>query len=391
MTSQAGTTKQLPTMDAVIAQLDAATAARKCHTCGCLHATVEALAGTGVGGPELPQALERARSVFKTKRYDCLGCDVCFPAIAANVFSEIHPEVARGLDLCPTEVVEEQAGWPPLPGDYQAIDYHGPVAVCTLNSASLVSALASAAPPGLGIVGTMHTENLGIERLMRNVLANRHIRFLVLCGEDTRQAVGHLPGQSLLNLFMEGVDATGKIRGAPGKRPYLKNVTQEQVAAFVAQIELVACIGESSVERLAKTVSELTARNPGPVSPRTGDSGPTTITAVEPRRLSPDPAGYFVVYPDPVRARIVVEHFTNSGVHNAVLEGATPAALYAAIIERGLISRLDHAAYLGRELARCERSLALGEPYIQDRASGELAEPTDTQACGCTSGCGDGA
>ena len=56
--------------------------------------------------------------------------------------------------------------------------------------------LANRKPEGLAIVGTMHTENLGIERVIKNVLANPHIRFLLLCGEDTQQAVGHLPGQS---------------------------------------------------------------------------------------------------------------------------------------------------------------------------------------------------
>jgi len=40
----------------------------------------------------------------------------------------------------------------------------------------------------------MHTENLGIERLITNILANPEIRFLILCGEDTQKAVGHLLG-----------------------------------------------------------------------------------------------------------------------------------------------------------------------------------------------------
>jgi tetrahydromethanopterin S-methyltransferase subunit A len=61
----------------------------------------------------------------------------------------------------------------------------------------------------------MHTENLGIERVIRNVLANRSIRFLVLCGEDTQQAIGHLPGQSLASLFRGGLDERGGGSSAP--------------------------------------------------------------------------------------------------------------------------------------------------------------------------------
>ena len=54
------------------------------------------------------------------------------------------------------------------------------------------------------------------------------------------------------------------------------------------------------------------------------------------------------------------------------------------IIERNLLSRLDHAAYLGRELARAERSLETGELYVQDRASGEVCEECkSTPGCGC--------
>jgi len=37
---------------------------------------------------------------------------------------------------------------------------------------------------------------------------------------------------------------------------------------------------------------------------------------------------------------------------DCVIEGTTPASLYATAIDRGFVTRLDHAAYLGRELAR---------------------------------------
>jgi len=37
-------------------------------------------------------------------------------------------------------------------------------------------------------------------------------------------------------------------------------------------------------------------------------------------------------------------------------------------IEGGLLIRLDHAAYLGRELTRAEHALSSGETYAQDAA-----------------------
>lgn len=367
-------------------QLAEAAAARKCHGCGCLHQTVEALEGTEAGRGELAPALADARRVFIRKKYDCLGCEVCFPAIAANAFGEAFATEAAGLDLCPTEAPEVRRGWPPLPGDFRVIRYQAPVAVCTLNSDEPAAALAEKRTEGLAIVGTLRTENLGIERLIRNTLANPHIRRLLLCGEDTRRAIGHLPGQSLESLLANGTDESGRIRDARGRRPVLANVTAEQVEGFRRQVELVSLVGETDVERLSGEVQRAASAAPGPFEGAPVDVGVVTIAAPEPKTLVPDPAGYCIIYTDRVRRRIQVEHYTNAGVLDGVVEGPTPAAVSAALVEHGFVSRLDHAAYLGRELARTERSLLSGEPYVQDRAPGE---PEAREAsCGCTTACG---
>lgn len=377
-------------------QLDEAIAARKCHNCGCLHSTVEALAETDAGRGELAPTLAAARAVFTPKKYDCLGCAVCYPALAANAFAEVFPELGATLDLCPTEAPEAREGWPPLAGNYHLVRFQAPVAVCTLNSEDLAARLAAHAPEGLAIVGTLHTENLGVERVIRNVLANPHIRALVLCGDDTRQAVGHLPGQSLQSLFEQGLDAQGRILGARGKRPVLKNVSVEQVAAFREQVRLVARIGVQDEATILREVAACAAEAPGPFGGAPADRVITTIDAREPARLTQDPSGYLVVYPDRRRARLVVEHYTNAGVLDAVVEGATPTALYATLIDLGFLSRLDHAAYLGRELARAERSLGTGEPYVQDRAPGESPPETPPEripalsGCDCVGGCTPG-
>jgi tetrahydromethanopterin S-methyltransferase subunit A len=370
-------------------QLAEATAAKKCHGCGCLQATVAALEATDVGREALTDILDAARAVFAPKQYDCLGCAVCFPALAANAFAEEFPDTAATLDLCPTDEAPERPGWPPLPGDYRVLRYGASVAVCVLNSQHLIADVTVSAPAELSIVGTMHTENLGIERIIKTVLANPNIRFLVLCGEDTRQAIGHLPGQSLASLFRNGIDDRGRIIGASGKRPVLKNVSREEVRAFIRQVELVDHIGETSAARIAAVVEMLGARNPGPFSERVGQALLAPVVASEPVRLTLDPAGFFVVYPDTARRRLVLEHYSNAGVLDSILHGATPAALYSAAAERGLVTRLDHAAYLGRELARAERSLETGEPYVQDRAAGALEDaPAVPGSCGCSTTCG---
>ncbi len=84
----------------------------------------------------------------------------------------------------------------------------------------------------------------------------------------------------------------------------------------------------------------------------------------------------------------MVEHYTNQGMLDCILEGTSTGALYAEAIERQLVTRLDHAAYLGRELARAERSLLDGTPFVQDAAPGDLAAPVAKSACsGSSCGC----
>lgn len=366
-------------------QMTAAIRAPKCHRCGCLHKTVEALETTETGRNELAPILNEAKSVFVAKEYDCLGCPVCYPAIAANAFSEVSPEAATTLDLCPTEAPDERAGWPPLSGDYHVVRYQAPVAVCTLNSSELAAELRDHSPGGLSIVGTMHTENLGIERLIRNINANPNIRFLILCGQDTQQRIGHLPGQSLVSLFTNGLDERLRIIGAQGKRPVLKNVTLEEVSALRRNIELVEMIGEGSIKRVSDQVARCAERNPGtaPTTLQQDSIAPAFVD--EPGPLVLDPAGYFVVYPEPRRDTLVLEHYSNNGVLDAVLEGHSAGALYQAAISKNLISRLDHAAYLGRELARAEQSLTHGTRYIQDQAP-EPGQLVPVGSCGCAEG-----
>lgn len=362
-----------------------AVAAAKCHGCGCLASTIAAMEKAVPTVQELAPILFAARAVVKPKKYDCLGCDVCFPAVAANALVEAFPDAMPDGALCPTEAPPERAGWPPLPGDYSVLRYGASVAVCTLNNEELAQALARTATEGLAIVGTMHTENLGIERVIRNVLANPNIRFLMLCGDDTKQLIGHLPGQSMTSLFENGLDEKQRIVGAKGKRPYVKNVSAEQVRVFKEQVQLVPMIGERDIGKITETVLDLHGRGVPAFSGVITEIGIETVRAKEPQFYKSDPAGFLVVYPDRNAKRLVVEHYTNAGVLNCVVEGGTPTAVCDEAVKRGLVSQLDHAAYLGRELAKAHRSLQTGEPYVQDRAPGD---PMPTRAAASATNCG---
>lgn len=177
-----------------------------------------------------PEPLDHVRRYRGRTSIRCLGCAVCFPA---NAFADAFPEKATGLDLCPTEAPEERTGWPPLPGDYKVIRYRAAVAVCALNSSELAAALELAAPPGASIVGTMHTENLGIERLIRNVLANPNIRFLPL---------------------VAGAHMLGFLRLPTLKTPSLPRATG-MVSAFLAGLLLALVFGPCGTPLLAGLLS----------------------------------------------------------------------------------------------------------------------------------------
>ncbi|NIA02601.1 MAG: DUF4346 domain-containing protein, partial [Planctomycetia bacterium] len=232
-----------------------------------------------------------------------------------------------------------------------------------------------------------HTENLGIEHLMRNLLANPNIRFLLLCGEDTQRAIGHLPGQSLASLFRHGLNEKQRIIDAKGKRPFIKNLDTHHIEVFRQQIQLIDHIGETDATTLCSLIEEAASNDPGPVSTMLPDSPAIPVeTAATPQRLLLDPAGYFVVYPDQAKQQITLEHYTNKGVLDRVFSATDAAALYTTVINEALISRLDHASYLGRELARAEYSLHNGDQYIQDRAPGTVQkkQPDKQATCGCT-------
>jgi len=369
------------------AELRQAMAAKKCWRCGCFQDTITTLQGSERINTSLNALLDEARKLFEAKRYDCLGCEVCWPAVAQNIAAEYDPAVAEG-GHCATAEPELQQGWPPLPGDYRVARFQAPVAVCTLNTDHLIGELTTGTVNGLSIIGSLHTENLGIEHLIRNLLANPNIRFLILCGEDTQRAIGHLPGQSLISLMQHGLNEKKRIIEAKGKRPFIKNLDSRHIESFRQQVHLIDYIGETDPAVLRDLIEKTAANDPGPVSMALPDIASIPVeTATTPQRLRLDPAGYFVVYPDQTHRRITLEHYSNKGVLDRVFAAPDPAALYTTVIDEGLISRLDHAAYLGRELARAEQSLRGGEAYVQDRAAGDIAEVQTEQqsACGCPS------
>jgi len=110
-------------------------------------------------------------------------------------------------------VVEKKSpaeGWPVVNGDYIVGDPESPVAATTL--ASHIEDVPVEA--GAAIAGPCKTENLGIEKMIANLISNPNIRFLILCGSEVQ---GHITGQSIEALHQNGVDPDKRnIIGATG-------------------------------------------------------------------------------------------------------------------------------------------------------------------------------
>lgn len=248
------------------------------------------------------------------------------------------------------------------------------VAVSTLASIDLAEKLARVNPEPLCIVGKTETENIGIEKIIRNTISNPSIHFLILAGKESE---GHRSGGTMRALFAGGVDARMRVIGAPGKKPVLKNLTREEVEAFRNQVHLIDMMGSEDVSAISAKMVELLSgpepacHNPSfaanitsPVSRHSVE----TIEAEEPGEVRLDRSGYFVIIPEPEKERIIVEHYAYDNRLLRVIQGKTARSLYHTIVKKKWVSTLTHAAYLGKELARAETALTHSLPYVQDGA-----------------------
>jgi dihydropteroate synthase-like protein len=76
-----------------------------------------------------------------------------------------------------------------------------------------------------------------------------------------------------------------------------------------------------------------------------------------------DPAGSFKI--NLKGTQIWAVHYLNM-MPTMVIKGHTSKEVYDEIIKRNLVSRIEHAAYLGQELEKAEDALKLGKDYVQD-------------------------
>ena len=87
------------------------------------------------------------------------------------------------------------------------------------------------------------------------------------------------------------------------------------------------------------------------------------VEAEEDYKFQQDPAGSFKIMVE--NGHIKAVHYLKM-VPQIAVKGETAKAVYDEILRRGLISKLEHATYLGSELEKAEIASKVGKNYVQD-------------------------
>jgi tetrahydromethanopterin S-methyltransferase subunit A len=135
----------------------------------------------------------------------------------------------------------------PWGGDFNTGTYTKNVAIVLLNINYTPSY-------EVAIHGKLKTENIGIEKIVANVISNPNIRYIVICGEDIR---GHQSGKSLICLHTNGIDENNRIIDAPGAIPYIENIDKEAIKRFQDQIEIIDYINNTNHAEINEKINQL--------------------------------------------------------------------------------------------------------------------------------------
>jgi tetrahydromethanopterin S-methyltransferase subunit A len=189
---------------------------------------------------ELQEGKEKkvSKVVAEDRCFACRACEVRCPERAIDI---------TGFEILKVDTLPE---YPPEEGRFLRGNDFSPVAVVAILDTydlkippELVRLVEVAIQSGAALAGTLQTENIGIEKIVANVVANPNIRYIVLCW---RESQGHLPANALINLVKNGVakDKRRTIVGAEAPTPYLPNISLEAIERFRKQVTVVNLISE---------------------------------------------------------------------------------------------------------------------------------------------------
>ena len=154
--------------------------------------------------------------------------------------------------------MEPASCYPPEEGRYLRGNDYSPVAVAVILNydqekipPDIENLVRVGLESGSALSGTIQTENVGIEKLICNIVANPNIRYLVIFGPESP---GHRTGDALLMLLENGVDERRRIIGAQALTPYLFNLPIEYIARLRQQVRIINLLDEGDPDLLRRAV-----------------------------------------------------------------------------------------------------------------------------------------
>ncbi len=151
-------------------------------------------------------------------------------------------------------------GWPAVSGEFRVGDEKNQIVLVTLGSSIDVSGVIDK----IAISGTMKTENIGIEKVIANIISNPCIRYLIICGAEVH---GHLAGDAFLAIHKAGIDEKNRIVGASGAIPFISNLTSKEVDRFREQVEIIDLVNVEDMGQIGQAIDSCAPKDPFPAEP----------------------------------------------------------------------------------------------------------------------------
>lgn len=222
--------------------------------------------------------LRISRGYFRGDTVETLHCSACGKEIIAEDLycrhcghrQERHDENAMASATAAIHVEKKKVPecYPPLEGRYMRGNDYSPVAVAVILSSfpeemdrTIKSMVCTGLETGAALSGTIQTENIGLETMVTNIVANPNIRYLILGGPESP---GHSTGNAILCLKNNGVDEKRYIIGSQAPTPYLYNVPMEFITRFREQVTIIDLLNEGDPGLIREAVRACIQESPTP-------------------------------------------------------------------------------------------------------------------------------
>lgn len=165
---------------------------------------------------------------------------------------------------------------------YMFNDLASPIAVATLASDYDKFHL-----EGYAIIGSVFTENLGVQLAITNMLKCPNIRYLILCGKESQ----HMAGDAFKSLYHNGAARIGTYRrivGCKSPLPFVDDIPEWAIDEYQENIKLIDMIGIEDEPSIQKKIDEcIDEYKKNPVARKAMDTGMAEINEYTWKKYAP--------------------------------------------------------------------------------------------------------